>query len=100
MATNEDIVQRLDKLLAIQQLAHREALESARVTIRSDKVNAAILDATTKLPPAGKVVDEVKNKTGQSPATISRRIASLIEQGVVEKQGGGPATQYRSTGLI
>jgi Fic family protein len=100
MATNEDIVQRLDKLLAIQQLAHREALESARVTIRSDKVNAAILDATTKLTPAGKVVDEVKNKTGQSPATISRRIASLIEQGVVEKQGGGPATQYRSTGLI
>jgi len=100
VARNDEILERLDKLVAIQLLAHRDALESARVSIRADKVNAAILDATTKLTPAGKVVAEVKKKTGQSPATISRRIAALMEQGVVEKQGGGPATQYRSTGLI
>ena len=99
MASNDEILERLDKLVAIQQLVHREALENARVSIRADKVNAAILDATTKLTPAGKVVADVKKKTGQSPATISRRIASM-ELGVVEKQGGGPATQYRSTGLI
>ena len=100
MASNDEILERLDKLVAIQQLAHREALESARVSIRADKVNAAILDATTKLTPAGKVVTDVRKKTGQSPATISRRIAFLMELGVVEKQGGGPATRYRSTGLI
>lgn len=100
MASNEDILERLNKLVAIQQLVHREALENARTSIRSDKVNAAILDATTKLTPAGKVVAEVKRRTGQSPATINRRIASLMELGVVERQGGGPATQYRSTGLI
>ena len=99
MAT-EDIVDRLDRLLAIQQLVHREALESARASIRSDKVNAAILDATAKLTPAGKVVSDVKKKTGQSPATINRRIASLMELGLVERQGAGPATQYRSTGLV
>lgn len=100
MASNDEILERLDKLVAIQQLAHREALESARVSIRADKVNAAILDATTKLTPAGKVVTDVKKKTGQSSATISRRIALLMELGVVEKQGAGPATRYRSTGLI
>jgi Fic family protein len=100
MASNDEILERLDKLVAIQQLVHREALESARVSIRADKVNAAILDTTTKLTPAGKVVADVKKKTGQSPATISRRIASLMELGAVEKQGGGPATHYRSTGLI
>ena len=53
-----------------------------------------------KLTPAGKVTTEVKKKTGQSPATINRRIATLIEQGIIEKVGAGPATQYRSTGLI
>ena len=63
-------------------------------------VKEAVLPFSRFRTPAGKVVAEVKKKTGQSPATISRRIASLIEQGVVEKQGGGPATQYRSTGLI
>ena len=99
MATDDEIVARLDKLVAIQQLVHREALDSARALIRSDKVNAAILDASVKLTPAGKVVAEVKRKTGQSPATINRRISALMELGLVERQGAGPATQYRSTGL-
>jgi Fic family protein len=100
MTTEEEILARLDKLVAIQQLVHREALDNARTSIRADKVNAAILDATSKLTPAGKVVTEVKRKTGQSPATINRRIAALMELGLVERQGGGPATQYRSTGLV
>jgi Fic family protein len=100
MTTEQEILARLDKLVAIQQLVHRDALESARTSIRSDKVNAAILDATAKLTPAGTVVGEVKKKTGQSPATINRRIGTLMELGLVERQGGGPATQYRSTGLV
>lgn len=100
MATNDAIVERLDKLVAIQQLVHRDALESARASIRSDKVNAAILDATAKLTPAGKVVGDVKKKTGQSPATINRRIGALMDLGLVERQGGGPMTAYKSTGLI
>jgi Fic family protein len=100
MGTEDEILVRLDKLVAIQQLVHRDALESARSSIRSDKVNAAILDATVKLTPAGTVVSEVKSKTGQSSATINRRIGTLMELGLVERQGGGPATQYRSTGLV
>lgn len=101
MATNDDeITARLDKIAALLQLAHRDAIESARTSIRSDKVNAAILDATAKLSPSRKVLADVKKKTGQSPATIGRRIAALVELGAVEKQGAGPATQYRASGLI
>jgi hypothetical protein len=100
MASNEDIVARLDKIAAILQLAHRESLESSRVSIRADKVHAAILDATTALTPAGKLTAAVKKKTGQSPATINRRIATLIELGALEKKGGGPSTQYKATGLV
>ncbi|MEX2645049.1 MAG: hypothetical protein WD249_02180 [Gaiellaceae bacterium] len=100
MASNDDIATRLDRIIAILQLVHRDAIVTARMSIRADKVNAAILDATSKLTPAGKVTAEVKRKTGQSPATINRRISTLIDQGAIEKVGGGPATQYRATGLL
>jgi hypothetical protein len=111
MADNDDIVARLDRVAAILQqgldrnaailqLAHRDVIERNRASIRADKVNAAILDATTRLTPAAKVMAEVKRNTNQSPATISRRIGALIEQGAVEKHGAGPATQYKATGLI
>lgn len=111
MASNDEIAARLDgiavnlqlgfdRVAAILQLAHRDAIENARSAIRADDVNAAILDATTKMTPAGKVTAGVKTKTGQSSATISRRLATLIELGAVEKHGAGPATQYRATGLI
>lgn len=98
--TNEDITRRLDTIIAILQLAHREEIESARTTIRSDKVKAAILDGAKNWTPAGKLTGAVKAKTKQSPATINRRITELLATGVLEKQGGGPATEYRATGLI
>jgi Fic family protein len=100
MTTDEDLVRRLDTIIAILQLAHRDEIESARATIRSDKVNTTILDGTKTWTPAGKLTSAVKAKTKQSPATINRRIADLLGLGVLEKQGGGPATEYRATGLI
>jgi hypothetical protein len=98
--TNDDIGRRLDTIIAILQLAHQDEIESARTTIRSDKVKAAILDFSKAWTPAGKLTSAVKNKTKQSSATISRRIGELLAVGVLEKQGGGPSTEYRSTGLI
>ena len=62
-------------------------------------MNAAILDATKKWTPAAKLMATVKKKTNQSRPTINRRIATLLAEGVLEKQGGGSATEYRSTGL-
>jgi Fic family protein len=98
--TNDDLARRLDTIIAILQLAHRDEIESARSTIRGDKVKAAILDGTKTWTPAGTLTSAVKAKTKQSSATINRRIAELLATGVLEKQGGGPATEYRSTGLI
>lgn len=98
--TNEDIGRRLDTIIGILQLAHREAIENARTAIRDDKVNAAILDVATKWTPAGKLRSAVKQKTKQSSATISRRLATLVDHGVLEKSGGGPTTAYRATGLV
>ena len=98
--TDEDIGRRLDTIIAILQLAHRDAIENARTAIREDNVNAAILDAATKWTPAGKLTQAVKQKTKQSSATIGRRLARLVDQGVLEKSGGGPTTAYRATGVV
>lgn len=98
--TNEDIARRLDTIIAILQLAHHDEIESARATIRNDKVKAAILDGSKNWTAAGTLTSAVKAKTKQSGATINRRIGELLAVGVLEKQGGGPSTEYRSTGLI
>jgi Fic family protein len=98
--SDEEILRRLDTIVAILQLAHRNEIESARATIRSDNVNAAILDASKKWVGGGRLTSAVKAKTNQSPATVNRRISDLLAIGVLEKKGGGPATEYRATGLI
>jgi Fic family protein len=98
--TNEDIARRLDAIIGILQLAHRDEIERARNTIRADRVNAAILDYSKAWTPAGKLMTAVKNKTKQSGATINRRIGELLAVGVLEKRGGGPSTEYKATGLI
>jgi DNA-binding transcriptional ArsR family regulator len=99
--TNEDIVRRLDKLIAILQLAHHEDIEGGRARIRQNETNAAILELTaTQKAPAGKLIQAVKKKTGESERTITRRITSLVDQGALERSGGGPTTAYKATGLV
>jgi hypothetical protein len=100
MPTNEDVIERLDRLAAIMQLAYREQIDASRAAIRSDKVNAAILDSTKKLTPAAKLKATVMKKTGTGSSTFSDRVAALVELGLVEKEGGGKTTAYRVTGLI
>jgi hypothetical protein len=98
--TNDDITSRLDKVVAILQLAHRDEIESAKAAIRSDPANAAILDMAAKETPAGKLTAAVGKKTKQSPATIKRRLAALVAAGALERSGGGSTTVYQATGLI
>jgi hypothetical protein len=98
--SDQEIIQRLDTLIAIQQLINKEALSAARATIREDKVNAAILDASSTWVPAGKLQSVVAGKTRAASRTVKRRTADLIALGVLEKRGGGPNIEYKATGLI
>jgi hypothetical protein len=100
MATNDELNERLDKIAAILKLAHRVEIDGARTAIGADKVNAQILDMTADWVAAGKLKTDVISTTKQSKPTVERRIASLVEQGAVERRGAGPASSYRSTGLI
>ena len=99
--TTEDIVARLDRTNAILQLAHYGSIVAARERIRSDKTNAAILElAAAETVKAGTLIAAVKEKTGDSKATIGRRIGALVDQGALERIGAGPSTAYKATGLV
>ncbi|MGH2837902.1 MAG: hypothetical protein ACRDJY_06085 [Thermoleophilaceae bacterium] len=97
---DQDIVDRLDRLIGILELAHREEIEKSRQAIRSDKTYAAILALTAKEAPAGKLSKAVQQETTQSPKTVQRRIADLIEIGALERIGAGGNVKYRATGLV
>lgn len=100
MSSDDDVVARLDRITAILQLAHRDEIERARTQIRSDKVNAAILDASAKWIGSGAMQAKVAKKTKASTRTVRDRIADLLATGVLDKRGGGPTTEYRTNGLI
>ena len=109
MATSDDqldpgvalVVGRLDRLISLFRLVHADALAAARTRIRDDEANAAILDATdSRWVAAGTLRDQVVRKTGLKQAAVRARIADLVDAGALEREGGGPTTKYRSTGLV
>jgi Fic family protein len=100
MTANDEVLQRLDKIIAILQIAHKDEIERARNEINGDNVDAAILKVATKATPAGKLVKSVETKTKQTKRNVQRHVAELIERGLLEKSGSGTATTYKTTGLI
>ncbi len=96
---NDEIGRKLDAIAAILKLVNHEELGAARQRIRSDKVYAAILDSTKNWAGAARV-QAAATKKGAARSTTSKKVAELIELGLLEKQGGGKTIEYRSTGLI
>ena len=95
------IERRLDRLIAIMQLAHADAISRARQTVLIDPVNAAVLEvAAEDWVAAGDLKARVAAETRQSERTVVRRIAQLVALGAVEQTGSGSKVGYRSTGLI
>ena len=97
---DEEIIRRLDAILAVLKLAHNEPLAQARSQILNDAVNAAILETTVdEFVASGQLKRDVAALTEQSEKTVQRRIADLVAMGALElRTEGRPA--YRSTGLI
>lgn len=100
--SDADIVRRLDRLIGIMELAHRDDIEKARAAVRADPANAMILEVTAgdEPTPAAAVTSAVVKATDQSSRSAARRISALVEIRAIEKIGAGPQTAYRATGLI
>jgi predicted HTH transcriptional regulator len=95
------LVERLDKMTAILQLAFKEQLDSAREGILSDQIAAALIEmASSGWMEAGELKSAVAKLTHQSERTVSRRISTLVSQHVLKQEGTGPSVRYKSTGII
>jgi Fic family protein len=91
---------KLDLLISLLRIAHSEPLKAERDAILDEPVSKAILGACVAWIEAGKLKTEVVKKAKVSQPTVSRRLAELVERGLVTRAGGGGKVSYRTTGLI
>lgn len=98
---DQEVIERLDTIIALMNLAFAEQIELARSQLMNDPVSAAILDSLATGPvSAGDLKERAAKASGQSERTVLRRVASLVAQRAIEQQGSGPRTTYRTTGLF
>lgn len=97
----DPVVERLDQILAVLKLSNREALVSAAKELRAEPAKMAVLDACADdWLGAGELTKLVMEKTTLGNSPVRGHIGDLVEAGVLTRQGGGRATQYKSTGVI
>jgi hypothetical protein len=95
------VVERLDSILAVLQLAHHDAIERAAESIRQDPVNTAILEACADdWVAAGKLSKQVSSEVSISERRVRDRFAALTARRVLRRRGSGSVVEYRSTGLV
>ncbi len=94
------IESKLDLLISLLRIAHDEPLKAEREAILAEPVSKAILAASNNWIEAGKLKAMVIKKAKVSMPTVSRRLAELVERGLITRKGAGGKVSYRTTGLI
>ncbi|HUB75302.1 MAG TPA: hypothetical protein VL979_14865 [Solirubrobacteraceae bacterium] len=95
------VIERLDLMLAVLQLAHHDAIERASEQVRADPLNAAIIDACGEdWVGAGKLTSAAGAAADAKERTVRTHIAALVARRALQRRGAGKSIQYRSTGLI
>jgi hypothetical protein len=101
LAQLEPLLQRLDRLTAILELALAPQLAEGRAAVRADEIDAAILDAASvEWTRAGDLQKAVATKTGKKERAIQGHVGDLVDRGLLMKDGGGPKVRYRTNGVI
>ncbi len=96
----QQMLEKLDLLLGVIQLAYAEEIKVARADLRSDAVVAALLDTCVDWTPASTAINEAVRISGSAKRTVQRRISDLLAKRALAQRGAGVATTYRSTGLL
>jgi hypothetical protein len=90
----------LDAMLAVLQLAHADAIASARHSVREDPVNVAVLEAAEDWIATGALQDRVGKAAAVSSRTVRDRIAQLLARRGLVSRGAGRALEFKATGLL
>lgn len=103
MSTTSDLTvieDKLDLLISIQKIAHRSALENEQEKVSADPVSKVLLSQAENWIDAGPLQKAVAKATKASIPTVKRRIAQLVDSGLMKREGAGPSVRYCSTHLI
>lgn len=96
-----EVVERLDLMVAILQLAHHDAIERARKELRSDALTAAVLEACSEdWVRSGDMQKSVAATASVGERTVRVRLAELVTRRAIARRGAGRNTEYRSMGLV
>jgi ubiquinone/menaquinone biosynthesis C-methylase UbiE len=97
----EEVMERLDLMLAVLQLANHDAITRAATELRADEVNAAILDVCADdWISAAALKAKVRAKVAVGDSTLKARLATLVARRAIQRRGATHTTAYRALGLI
>lgn len=100
-ATIDPVVERLDRLATLLELALAPQLADARQKVRADALDAAILDAAAgDWTEAAKLRDAVEAATGKKKRAIQIHVGELIDKRFLFRRGSGNYVEYRTSEVI
>jgi hypothetical protein len=98
---SEDIIERLDTLIATVRLAWHDELDLQRDRVLEDPVDAALLDAAAgSWVRSGDLQRRVAKARRVSDRAIRTHLASLVTEGLMKQRGDSRAREYRATGVV
>ena len=101
MPSDDEVLERLDRLIALLAIAFDDQLKKVRQEIAADKVAKTILEAVKdQWVASGDLQRTVSKSAAVSEKTVQRALTSLADRGLLRTQGSGRTTSYRSSGLI
>lgn len=99
-STSDELLERLDLILGVLQLAHHDAITRAAEGLRTDDVNAAILDVCAEWMRSAEVYAAVKASTKASERTIRSRLLLLQTRRALQARGTTHTREFRAAGLV
>lgn len=101
MAADEALLERLDRIASLLEVAFADRIQVARDELRADAVVAAVLDAIRDdWVSSGDIKRSVSVSTSVSEKTVQRALAALLSRGAIRARGSGSTIIYRSVGFL
>jgi hypothetical protein len=97
----EEVLERLDLMLGVLQLAHHDAIARAAEELRADEINAAILEACADdWIAAADLKAAVRSKVSVGDTALKARLSNLVARRAIQRRGATHTTAYHALGLI
>jgi hypothetical protein len=101
MAADEEVLDRLDRIIALLEVGFAQQIDRARSELRSDPVVAAVLELIAdRWISSGELKRTVGQSVKVSEKTVQRSLAMLAGRGAIRGRGAGAGLSYRSAGIL